>query len=223
MIDKHILLCPFLLGRFGFSQKTRNFDIVGFLFDRENSIVEMTAENAADTLFEIALLELVGKFAVVVEGEGNVGMDEGHPDKFLLDAAKLSVVGLEEVAACRHVEKEVAHRYAGAVGRGGRTLFLHLAALNQHHRARFILRPLGFQLHMGDSGDGCQSLSSKSFSMNGKQILRAAYLRGGMTLEAEPCIVETHSLAIINHLDERAARILHHQLDVLAALIHRIL
>ena len=52
----------------------------------------MTAEDADDTLFEVALFELVGKFAVVVEGEGDVGMDERHPDKLLLDAAKLSVV-----------------------------------------------------------------------------------------------------------------------------------
>ena len=59
--------------------------------------------------------------------------------------------------------------------------------------------------------------------MNGKQILRAANLGGGMTLETEPCIVETHSLALINHLDECAARVLHHQLDVLAARVHRIL
>ena len=59
--------------------------------------------------------------------------------------------------------------------------------------------------------------------MNGKQIVGAADFGGGMPLEAETCIVETHPLAVVNHLYQRAAGILHKQLDVFTTRIHGIL
>ena len=139
---------------------------------------------------------------------------KGHTVELLLDVGHLDVVGLEEVAAGGHIEEEVLDRNGGAVLGGDGLVGAHLAAFDKHERAGLALGGLGLEFHVGDGGDGGQCLTTEALGGDVKQVVGTPQLGGGVPLEAEPRILERHSLAVVDNLYQSPAGILDDELDV---------
>ena len=126
----------------------------------------------------------------------------------------LDVVGLEEVAAGGHIEEEVLDRNGGAVLGGDGLVGAHLTAFDEDERTRLVFGGLGLEFHVGNGGDGGQCLTTEALGGDVEQIVGAPQLGGGVPLEAEPCILERHSLAVVDNLYQSPAGILDDELDV---------
>ena len=76
---------------------------------------------------------------------------------------------------------------------------------------------------MRDGCDGGEGLAAEAFGADVEQVVGLAQLGGGVPLEAEPCVVERHALAVVDDLDEGAPGVLDHELDLGGARVDGVL
>ena len=82
---------------------------------------------------------------------------------------------------------------------------------------------LGLQLHLCNGSDGSQRLAAEAHGVDGKEVVGLVNLRGGVTFKADSGIAVAHAAAVVNHLYQRAAGILHYQLNLGGPSVQRIL
>jgi len=147
-------------------------------------------------------------------------MCQHHPVELLFDMAELHTVGLEEVASCRHIEKQILHRNGSSVSGSSGSMLFHFRTLYQQQSACAVLGHLSAQFHMGNSGDRSQGLASEALGSQVEKIVSRTEFGGSMPFEAQAGVVKTHALAIIHHLYQGASGILDNQLDIVSARVH---
>jgi len=158
-----------------------------------------------------------------MQGEFDVGVGQCHADELINDVAHLNRIRLQEIAPCRHVEKKILHGYAGS--HGALTGFLRgdLRPLDTQQQAHLAVVETGLHLHLCNGRDGGHRLASEAFGAQGEEVVRAADLAGGVPLEAHACIVLAHAAAIVNDLNEGAARIAHNEADAVGTCVNGVL
>ena len=100
----------------------------GILLHRNELFVEPLSKELHYTLAQSGGRQ--GKlFYIVVKRELQIGVSKYHPVELVQDMAHLHRIGLEEVAPCRYIEKQMLHSNRGATtGHHGR-LFRYLVTL----------------------------------------------------------------------------------------------
>ena len=160
-------------------------------------------------------------------GEANLRESQRMQAHLVLHMPGLRLITLQELAAHRRIEEEVADtdfRTRGTTGiHQGR---LH-PALGAHTPALHICRATRGQRQVRDRSNTGQSLTAEPQLADGEQILHLHQLAGGMPLQAQGGIRLAHAAAIIRHLDERdtaAAQLHSHTVSAgINAVLHQFL
>ena len=92
-----------------------------------------------------------------------------------------------------------------------------------HVRADLVFGGAGLQAEPGYGSDGRQRLTPESESRNGKQVVGAPQLRGGMPLKGQQSIVPAHSVAVVDDTNQLTAAGLHLHTNPRGAGIERVL
>ena len=132
MVHEEELLTARAFREFRLAHETHDAHGFGRFLHGHQPLVVLAAENAHDALAFITSIQVVQLLIVVGEGEANAGVGEGHALELVDDVLQLHRVALEELAARRSVEEEVAHSDGGA-GRTGRGFLNPYAAALDHH------------------------------------------------------------------------------------------
>ena len=118
---------------------------------------------------------------------------------------ELRLLGLEEFAAGRGVEEEVAKSNGGADGETGVFDPEDVAAGDLDQSACRLFGDSGLQGEAGDAGDRRESFAAKAECGDGEQVVGGAKLGGGVALEGQERVVANHSVTVITDADELAA------------------
>ena len=138
---------------------------------------EFVAQHVAHPLVEPRVLPVSGQLAVVPDRKADVGARQRLAAHGLQAVRELGRVGLEELAACRGAEEQLAHFDAGAhrACRGREFAGARVDALGM----RRVDRATG-DGHVGDRRDGRQRLAAKAHRRHILQLLERGDLAGGV-------------------------------------------
>ena len=117
--------------------------------------------------------------------------------KGLHNPAHLRGIGLEKMAACRHIVEEVLHSNAGAFGCGDRFRRLHRPSVHLHLSADLFAGLPGLQTHLGHRTDGRQGFSAEAHGLNGKEVFDRRDLAGGVALKTAFGVYRVHARAVV--------------------------
>ena len=151
------------------------------------------------------------------------GRGERHALELLHDVPQFHAVALEEFAPGGDVVEQVAHGDVGAHGTGNLPRALVLGGGHGHFHAGLLCVGAGFQANFGHGGDGSQRLSTEAEGKDVVQVFGFLQFGCGVALEAQHGVVRRHAHAVVNDLDQGAAGIHHHYLDVRGTRVYRIL
>ena len=222
-VDEEVLLAARLARIFGLAHEPLYLQQVGLFLHIEKALLVGVAVEACYALQHAARLEVVEHLAVARQAEAYVIVYQRHAAEHLLDVAQLHAVLFQEVSSCRHVEEEVLHRYRGARRAGCGLLAHNLRPLYDYLRAQLAVVHAGAQLHLCDGGYRGQGLAAEAHGVDGEEVVGAVYLARGVALEAQACVAVAHAAAVVDHLDERAPRVLEDEVDLRGAGIHGVL
>ena len=214
-VDKEVLVRPLLAGGLGLGHEAAYPYQGGLHLQGEELLVHLLSEHGHHALPQRHGREVQEFDVIVQQGERHGGMHQRDALELGHDVGEFGAVGLEELAACRHVEEEVLHQEIAAAGAGRRLLALHLRAGNQQAGAQLVLLAAGLQLHLGHGGYGGQGLAAEAHGVQGKEVRGFAYLGRGMPLERQAGVGLGHSLAVIYDLYGGLARIGHQHVHLL--------
>ena len=132
--------------------------------------------------------------------ERHLRTGQRHLTNHALDMAELRAFGTHELAPRRRIEKEIMDIDTGArrMRRRARPLDPPETVADHLMRMPAIGRP-GYQAKTGDRRDARQRLASKTETLDALQILQAANLAGGMTLQRQRQIPRIETNAIVGH------------------------
>ena len=150
-------------------------------------------------------------------------MHQSHALKFLQYVAQLSLIGLQEFAACRYVKKKIAYQEITSRRTGNRLLPYQLGAFDIHARSQFASGLTGPQFHLGHGCNRSQSLSPEAHRAQSKQIVGFTYFGRGMAFERKTCIGLRHPLPVVHYLNRSLARIFHHHVNPCSRSVYGIL
>lgn len=157
------------------------------------------------------------------DGHAQVIVDQRQALELAHYGGQLHAVRLQELAACGHVEEEVAHHDVGAGGAYGRFLYLLVAAAVYDTSAERLAAPASLQLHLGDGAYRGERLATETHGVEGKEVVGAGNLGCGVALEGHARVVVAHALAVVHHLNEGASGVLYHNLYLGGAGVHGVL
>ena len=154
---------------------------------------------------------MVHFFAVAGEGEADVGIHQRNAGELLNNVTKLRLRRFEEIAPCRHIEKQVLDREGSTrLHRHEALLFDHRAFVDNLH-AHLVLFAPRLQFHLRNGCNAGQSLATKAHRADGEQVLSLADFRGGMALKAKPRIGFRHATTVVDDHNHRLSSVFHHQ------------
>lgn len=113
--------------------------------------------------------------------------------------------GLQELAACRSIVKQIGHLNGGAGRYPGAPGFVLHPAVNPHFPAfQGMLLP-GAKLEAGNAGDTGDGLSPETQMGDFKQFLQGGKLARGVTLGTEAGVFTAHAASVVRHPDQAHA------------------
>ncbi len=118
---------------------------------------------------------------------------------------ELGLLGLEEFAAGRCVEEEIAEGDGGADGETSVFDAEDSAAGDFDESAGGFFGYSGFELEPGDRGDGREGFAAEAEGGDGEKIVGGAEFAGGVALESEESVVADHAVSVVDGADELAA------------------
>ena len=121
------------------------------------------------------------------------------------DVRQLGGFGLQEFAARRDVEEQIAHADRSSQRQPGLFDRQDLASGNFDDGSSGVFRGMRLQAQAADGGDGGQRFSAKAQGRDVQQVVGVADFRGGVTLEGQHGVVAHHAAAVVDHLDQLAA------------------
>ena len=149
--------------------------------------------------------------------------DEGDAQELLDDGPQFRIVGLEELAAGRHVEEEVADGEVAAFRGGDRLCPRRFRFGNLDLGADFVFFAARSERDFGHGRDRGQRLAAEAVSQNPLEVFGRVDLAGGVAREAEHRLVGRHAAAVVDDLDERLAGVAHRDADAFRARVHGVL
>ena len=141
----------------------------------------------------------------------------------LFDVAELRGFGAKKFAARRNIIEQIAHLNLRA---GRASPFLHadgLAALNHNLRAHHGPMLPRRQRESGDARDARHRLPAETQRANGRQILTAAQLAGGVPLQTHHRILGIHPMTVVHHPNQGDSPAMNQHINSPGAGIQRIL
>jgi hypothetical protein len=118
---------------------------------------------------------------------------------------ELGGFGLEEFAAGRSVEEEIADRDGGSGGKAGVFDAIDFSADDFDAGPAVFACGAGFELDAGDGGDGRKRFAAEAEGGDGEQVVAGADLGGSVALEGQQGVVADHADAVVGDADELAA------------------
>ena len=222
-VDEEVLVGALLACRLRLAHKSPDTHHGSGHIHIEQLAIELPTEDIEYPGAQTGCRKFGQRIPVVGKREGHRRIDQCNAFKFLHDVAELRLVALEKLAASRHIEKDVTHQEIGThwarAGRLGR----ELGAINKNFRAHLLLQCARAHLHMCHSGNGRECLSPEAHGAEREQVIGLLDFGSGMAFEGHACIGVTHALAIVHHLNERTAGILHHHINAGSTRINGIL
>ena len=189
---------------------------------REEMRVEIILPYIHDALLERTptQIHLAG---AEIDTHADIVVDQCQTLKLPHYIRNLHIIRLQELPTRRHIEEYVLHHDVDPTVAGTWFLSLHDRGIYEHAGAQLHLIGARLYLHLGYCAYRGQCLSAKPHRTQGEEIICRAYLGSGMTLESHPGIRLAHTLAIVNHLYQRASGILYEYLYISSTGIHSIL
>src|SRR4051812_25194734 len=117
---------------------------------------------------------------VVPEPETNGGISQRYTGELIEYVTELGGGALQKMPAGRHIEKQVFHHDVGAGITCAGFLQLYLGAFYNDAGASLTGSLPGFQLYLGDGGNGGQRLATEAHGAYGEQVFYTTDLRCGM-------------------------------------------
>jgi len=155
--------------------------------------------------------------------EGDPNIRKSLEKEGMTDMRVFRLRGTEKLAACGHIEKEIPDGDVGSAGRARIAHLLDFAAKNQDFRPYGGVGAVGCERELGNGCDGGKGFPSESHGGDGVEILELTKLAGGMTLNAQQCVVAIHASPIVQNPDQSASPIHHFDLNACGSGIEGIL
>ena len=149
--------------------------------------------------------DLARDLAVAAEREAHARGREGREHEHLSHVSALGRRGLEELAARRDVEEEVAHLDVGADGAPRRAHLGVTAADDDDLRPRVVAPQPGREREARDGRDARERLPSEAERGDAREVGQRRYLAGRVALEREARVDLVHPGAVVGHADARDA------------------
>ena len=152
----------------------------------------------------------------------NGRIHQGYTFKLRQDIAQLGLVGLQELATSRHIEKQVAYLKITSFRTSNLFLAFYLRTCNTQRSPQLLSFQTSAEFHLGNSSNRSQSLATKTHCTKGKQIGSLTNLRGSMTFKSKACVCFRHTLAVIDHLNGSLARIRYQHINMSGTCVNSI-
>src|SRR5574343_34975 len=124
-----------------------------------------------------------------------------HSGKFVNYMAQFYRNTLKEVSSGRHIIEQIFDRKLRSIQAGYRFLFDDFTAFYADMCTQFIFAAFGFHIHLRDSRDRGQSLTSETKAGEAKQVVGLYNFRSSVTFPAHAGVGRTHTKAIIDDLN----------------------
>ena len=204
-VDEEELACALLSCRLGLAYESAYLAHRGVDVYRQQVLVYFLSNYFDDALAQSASLQVVKLGLVVVEREGNVGVDECDALECGDDIVEFGGVRLEELAAYGDVVEEVADGEVATYGALHGFLRHEARTGDGECRAEVVVGSACAQFHLSYGGDRSERLTAEAHRVQIEEVVGLAYLRRGVTFERQACVGLRHALAVVGHLYRRAA------------------
>ena len=155
--------------------------------------------------------------------ERDVRARQGEPEHGLEALRLLRLRFLQELAPGGNVPEQVAHFDRGAMRQAGAGDARRRATLDLDSRALQRSRLAGEQRETADRRHAGERFAAKPVAGDGEEIVLAAQLARGVTLQAQPGILASHAAAVVADAHQASAAVLEVDLDPLRAGIEGVL
>ncbi len=148
----------------------------------------------------MGLVQAENALAVMAQVKGHIEAGQGQALDHFLQVVEFGLLGLEELATRRRIEKQVAHFHRGA-HRMGRRLHpgIHVAAFGFHLPGLIgVAGPRG-QGQARHGTDGRQGLAPETEAHHPLKVFQVANLAGGMARQGQRQVIGGNAAAIVAH------------------------
>ena len=172
----------------------------------------------------VGLMQRQHALAVVAQMEGHIEARQRQALDDLLQVVEFGLLGAQELAPCRRVEKQITHFHRSAHRVSGR---LH---------SRFHFAPLGFHLpglagiggtrgqrQTRDGADRGQRFAAKAQAHDSLEIFQIANLAGGMAGQGQRKVVRRYTAAVVANPQQLDPALLDVHLDTTGAGVQAVL
>ena len=208
-VDEKVLRRAFLPRRLGFAHKAAYPDERRLYLHGQQLLAKFLAKDADDALQGTPRRQLHQAVSVARQRERDGRIDQCDALEVLDDVVQLSLVRLEELPPCRHIEEEVAHQEVGSNGTRAHLLRDKARAVDAQLYAQVLLGSTCGQSDLCHGSDGGKGFAAKAHRAKREKVFGLGYLGRGMTLESHTRIRLAHALAVVDDLYGRPSSILH--------------
>src|SRR5262245_43726460 len=175
------------------------------LVELERGPVEIVTQHGADPFGQGLRLEAPLGPPVVLKGEHDPGPRERDAPERFLAVRIFGPLRLEELAARRRIEVQVAHFDARARGKRRRSGFRNLGAAGGHRPSVLVARAAAGQLHARDGGDAGQRFTPETQARYLLEVREAGDLAGSVARKRELQLVAGNARTVVRDLDQLGA------------------
>ena len=147
------------------ADKSMYIDYLCFFFYRNQLFVQAVAEYLYNTLFQRSRREVELFDPIVNQRELYIRVSQDYTMEFVQDMTEFHIVGLEEIAPCRHIEEKILHRDRSSLLGYSRILIRNLISFYGNSSANLVPLLAGGHFHLSNSSNGSQSFSTKALSL----------------------------------------------------------
>ena len=105
IIDEKKLFAACLFGKFGLADKSVDFQRVGMLAYRYQTLIELAAHEVNNPLAQIAFGQMKNLLPIVVQRKKHARIRQSNALKFLRNMLHLDLVALQKIASGGNIEK----------------------------------------------------------------------------------------------------------------------
>ncbi len=205
LVDEDILLAAFVARHVRQARETSHLDPAAAQADRPQAGAELFAEKVAHTLFQRGARRQTVQLAPVGgQAQADLRTRQRLQGEDRPDVRLLGLVGAQELAPRRHVEKKVANLDRGAGRHTRLARLLQRAAQHGQLGAGLVSRPAGLEGEARDRGDRGQRLAAEPQRVDALDVVHVAQLAGGLALDAQQGVVAPHAAAVVADRDQLA-------------------
>ena len=213
-VDEEMLQVGLAAGKSGQTEPAPQPQALSLGVDADGTFNKAGAAQGCDTTILLHFiqrrLQRVHDFLVVAQGEADSEMAQGQAFHHVFQMAEFGLVGAQEFASRRRIEKQVAHFHRGAlVVGGGHDHGVHVAAFGLHFPAGATAIGAGGECKARDGTDAGEGLTAKAEGCNAFEIFKIADLAGRVAGDGERQVVLFDAAAVVADADQLDATLFH--------------